>query len=113
MALPCASQIVCNNKWWLANGDGGGLSVVEVIQNERYPIERVILCAFRFRVTPQGEGFWWDTYHNLQKRGYYPRFAPNKKQNYENIIYQRNKVSLVFADGGKQSCTVRRKVYRR
>lgn len=66
MALPCASQIVCNHKWWQANGDGSGISIVEVIQNERHPIEKVTLYTFRFRVTPQGENFWWDTYHNLK-----------------------------------------------
>lgn len=69
MALPCASQIVCNNKWWMANGDGSGMSIVEVIQNERHPIERVTLYTFRFRVTPQGEHFWWYMYHSLQNRG--------------------------------------------
>lgn len=66
MKLPYTSQIVCNHKWWMVNGDGSGISIVEVIQNERHPIEKVTLYTFRFRVTPQGENFWWDTYHNLK-----------------------------------------------
>ena len=69
MKLPYASQIVCNNKWWMANGDGSGLSIVEVIQNERYPIEKVTLFTFKFSGTPQDEDFWWDVYHDLRNRG--------------------------------------------
>lgn len=67
--LPYASQIVYNNKWWMANGDGSGLPIVEVIQNERYSIEKVTLFTFNFRGAPQGEDFWWDAYHYLRNRG--------------------------------------------
>lgn len=67
--LPYASQIVCNNKWWMANGDGSGLSIVEVIQNERIPIQNVPLYTFNFRESSQGEDFWWGVHHDLRNRG--------------------------------------------
>lgn len=69
MTLPYASQIVCNNKWWMANGDGSGLSIVEVIQNERTPIQNVPLYTFNFRESYQGADFWWDVHHDLRNRG--------------------------------------------
>lgn len=64
---PYSSQIVCNNKWWLENGDGSGLPIEHTLRNEAEHIDKCVLYSFSFSKATQGECFWWDLYHRLRR----------------------------------------------